>query len=486
MHFRTVFITASATVLLALAPVTHCADLNWHSLNPDRSLEGWSVRGGKAPFTVAGQEIVGRSVLGSPNSFLITDATFGDFILEYDAKVDPRLNSGVMVRAESRPDYRDGVVFGYQVEIDSSARAWSGGIYDEQRRQWLNTLARNAQARAAFKVGEWNHFRVEALGNRIRTFVNGVAAANLIDDVTPRGFIGLQVHSVDEGPKLAGLEARFRNIRILTQDVAAAATPLDPAADEYNFIPNRLTEVQVAQGWRLLWDGASTNGWRGATLSGFPDHGWTIRDGVLSVDAAAGGESTNGGDIITREEFANFELELDFRITAGANSGIKYFVDPQLGPTLGLAGSAIGLGVPDPRRRATPRCQARRARQSHGGLTLRPDPGHQSRRARSDGQARPASRSVESRADRGHGASCRTLAQRSEGRRVRPRDADVPCAGQQQQVQGHAWIRRARAWPDPVAGSRQRRLVPIDQDPLTLIRGGAHAYAPFPIGRCDR
>jgi hypothetical protein len=343
MHFRTVLIIASATALLGLAPVTLCADLQWQRLDPDRSLEGWSVQGGKASFTVERQEIVGRSVLRSPNSFLITQATFGDFILEYDAKVDSRLNSGVMVRAERRPDYRDGVVFGYQVEIDSSARAWSGGIYDEQRREWLNTLARNAQARAAFKVGEWNHFRVEALGNRIRTFVNGVAAANLIDDMTPRGFIGLQVHSVDEGPKLAGLEARFRNIRILTQDVAAAATPLDPAADEYNYLPNRLTDAQVAQGWRLLWDGVSTNGWRGATLAGFPDHGWTIRDGVLSVDAAAGGESTNGGDIITREEFANFELELDFRITAGANSGIKYFVDPQLGPTLGLAGSAIGL-----------------------------------------------------------------------------------------------------------------------------------------------
>ena len=332
-----------ATVLLVLVPLAPCAGSDWRSLSPERSLAGWSVRGGKAEFTVAGQEIVGRSVLGSPNTFLVTDATFGDFILEYDAKVDPRLNSGVMVRAERRPDYRDGVVFGYQVEIDSSQRAWSGGIYDEQRREWLNTLARNAPARAAFKVGEWNHFRVEALGHRIRTFVNGVAAANLIDDMTPRGFIGLQVHSVDAGPKLAGLEARFRNIRILTEHAADAATPLDPAAEEYNYVPNTLTDVQVAQGWRLLWDGTSTNGWRGATLPGFPDHGWTIRDGVLSVDAATGGESTNGGDIITQEEFANFELELDFRITPGANSGIKYFVDPQLGPTLGLPGSAIGL-----------------------------------------------------------------------------------------------------------------------------------------------
>jgi len=337
------FISACAIALLAVAPATFSAELKWQSLNPERSLKGWTVQGGKAEFAVEGQEVVGRSVLSSPNSFLVTDAAFGDFILEYDAKVDPQLNSGVMVRAERRRDYRNGVVFGYQVELDSSARAWSGGIYDEQRREWLNTLARNPQARAAFKVGEWNHFRVEALGHRIRTFVNGVAAANLIDDMTPRGFIGLQVHSVDAGPKLAGLEARFRNIRILTEHAADAATPLDPAAEEYNYVPNTLTDVQVAQGWRLLWDGTSTNGWHGATLSGFPDHSWTIRDGVLSVDAATGGESTNGGDIITREEFANFELELDFRITPGANSGIKYFVDPQLGPTLGLKGSAIGL-----------------------------------------------------------------------------------------------------------------------------------------------
>jgi hypothetical protein len=335
-------IAASAMVLLTAAPLANGAEPEWRPLKVGGSLKGWRVHG-KAPYTVEGEDIVGRSILGAPNSFLVTDATFGDFILEYDAKVDPRLNSGVMVRSESRRDYRNGVVFGYQVEIDSSPRAWSGGIYDEQRREWLNSLARNDQARAAFKVGDWNHFRVEALGNRIRTFVNGVAAANLVDDMTPRGFIGLQVHAVGDDPKLAGMEARFRNIRIVTQDVANAATPLDPAADEYNYVPNRLTDVQVAQGWRLLWDGSSSNGWRGANLPGFPDRGWTMQDGVLSIDTASAGAATSGGDIITREEFANFELELDFRIAPGANSGIKYFVDPQLGATAGLPGSAIGL-----------------------------------------------------------------------------------------------------------------------------------------------
>ena len=94
-------VIACGMALLTLPPVATCAESGWRSLTPDRSLQGWSVRGGKASFTVEGHEIVGRSVLDSPNSFLVTDATFADFILEYDAKVDPRLNSGVMMRAES-------------------------------------------------------------------------------------------------------------------------------------------------------------------------------------------------------------------------------------------------------------------------------------------------------------------------------------------------------------------------------------------------
>ena len=104
MHARVLSVTAYATLLLTVAPVATGADLAWRSLHPKRALEGWSIKGGKAPFAVDGTDIIGRSVLDSPNTFLVTDATFGDFILEYDAKVDPRLNSGVMIRAESRAD----------------------------------------------------------------------------------------------------------------------------------------------------------------------------------------------------------------------------------------------------------------------------------------------------------------------------------------------------------------------------------------------
>lgn len=329
-----------AATMLAAAPFAHAQSAPWRDLLGGSDLRGWRTLGGNATFSVEGGEVVGRAVLGSPNTFLATRETFGDFILEYELKSDPRVNSGVQFRSESRASYRDGVVHGYQVDSDPTARAWSGGIYDEQRRGWLYTLVDNPNAQAAFRIGDWNHFRVEAIGTRLRTWVNGVPAAHVIDAMTARGFIALQVHSVPDDPAFAGAESRFRNVRILTRDLARYATPLDDAIEEQNYIPNTVTERQAARGWRLLWDGRTSAGWRGAQLPGFPERGWAIRDGLLSVEASGGAEARNGGDIITTEEFSSFDLELDFRVSRGGNSGIKYFVDPDL---LRGEGSAIGL-----------------------------------------------------------------------------------------------------------------------------------------------
>jgi hypothetical protein len=331
-------LVAAAALLLA-SPVAGQSP-QWRDLIGASDLSGWQKLGGSAPYAVELGEIVGRSVLNSPNSWLATKETFGDFILEYEAKVDPKLNSGVMIRGLSRADYRDGKVHAYQAEIDSSPRAWSGGIYDEERRGWLNPLTRNPEAQRAFRIGEWNRFRVEAIGHSIRSWVNGVPAANLVDAVTPRGFIALQVHSVGNDKAMEGLEARFRNVRILTEDAAKHATPPNPQMEEFSYLPNQLTEYEKAKGWRLLWDGRTTKGWKGAKLEGFPTQGWEIRDGALSVLPSGGAEARNGGDIITTEDFSDFELQLDFRLAPGANSGIKYFVDPQL---LKGEGSAIGL-----------------------------------------------------------------------------------------------------------------------------------------------
>ncbi|MBP2834345.1 DUF1080 domain-containing protein, partial [Aquimarina sp. U1-2] len=106
----------------------------------------------------------------TPNTFLSTDKIYGDFIFEIDFKVDSTMNSGIQIRSNTLPYYRDGIVHGYQIEIDPSNRAWSGGIYDEKRRKWLHPLENNTKAQKAFKQNEWNHYRVEAIADTIKTW----------------------------------------------------------------------------------------------------------------------------------------------------------------------------------------------------------------------------------------------------------------------------------------------------------------------------
>ncbi len=195
----------------------------WQSLFDGKSLDGWVQRGGKAKYAIDGDEIVGTTLKGTPNSFLCTETNYSDFILELEYKVNPKLNSGIQVRSESYPDYQNGRVHGYQIEIDPEPRAWSGGIYDEGRRGWLCDLKNNEPARKAFKQNEWNHYRVQAMGPSIKTWINGVPAADLQDDMTASGFIALQVHatSLDEP-----MEIQWRKIRIQDLSANTSAEPL--------------------------------------------------------------------------------------------------------------------------------------------------------------------------------------------------------------------------------------------------------------------
>lgn len=104
-------------------------------------------------------------------------------------------------------------------------------------------------------------------------------------------------------------------------------------------VMNQLTDQERADGWELLFDGQTTQGWRGAHMDRFPDHGWVVKDGELIVLASDGSESTNGGDIVTEGVYSAFEFSVDFKITEGANSGIKYFVtekEKQKGSAYGL------------------------------------------------------------------------------------------------------------------------------------------------------
>lgn len=108
--------------------------------------------------------------------------------------------------------------------------------------------------------------------------------------------------------------------------------------------PNTLTATEKAAGWKLLWDGKTADGWHSAKSENFPAKGWTMKDGLLTVQANGGEESAAGGDIITRKRYANFELTADFKITPGANSGIKIFVQPNLSPIDKVTGKPTGVG----------------------------------------------------------------------------------------------------------------------------------------------
>lgn len=313
-------VAGAATVASAVAPAQDNAP--WEDVTPRAGFAGWYRAGGSATFEVANGEVIGRAVPGSPNSWLVSRKQYGDFILEFDAKTDPVLNSGMMIRGQSRPDYRNGVVHGYQAEIDPSVRRWSGGLYDEQRRQWLYTLSRNEAARNAFRSGDWNHYRVEAIGNRLRTWINGVPAADVADDTDARGFIAFQVHSLPDAEAMRKPEVRFRNIRVITEKPERFTLPTTGLAQQ-GWLSNRLSDVEQAAGWKLLWDGATSGGWQSIKGEAFPQEGWSTAGGMLTAEGA------KVGDIVTTRAYRNFELSVDFRLSPGANSGIKYLLNPK-------------------------------------------------------------------------------------------------------------------------------------------------------------
>ena len=322
-------------VIIVLPSQAQSSRDGWESLFNGKDLSGWKQLNGKAKYEVKNKEIVGTTVSNEPNSFLATEKNYGDFVLELELFVDTSMNSGIQFRSMSSPNYQNGRVHGYQVEIDPAKRAWSGGIYDEARRGWLYPLELNPEGKKAFKNNSWNKYRVECIGNTIRTWVNGIPTAHLIDDETKEGFIALQVHSIDKN-KAPGTQVRWRNIRIKTKDLKPS--PYDNIF-VVNLLKNDLSAQEKANGFQLLWNGRTSDGWRGAYKQEFPKAGWEIKDGVLSVLKSDGGESTNGGDIVTVKEFKAFELKFDFKLSEGANSGVKYFVTE----SEGNKGSAIGL-----------------------------------------------------------------------------------------------------------------------------------------------
>ncbi len=245
------------------------------------TLDGWRQAGGKATYRVEDQCIVGEVGPG-PNSFLCTEATYGDFELELEFRMDVTINSGIQIRSHQTDA---GGVFGYQCEIDPSERSWTGGIFEEGRRGWLDPLEGDDAARGAFKRDGWNTMRVLAIGPHLRTWVNGIPCADLLDPMDLEGFIALQVHNGSEG------QLRWRNVRL--RDLGQHR-------------------------WQPLFDGKTLAGWhaRGGGT-------WTVENGLIrgrsSHDEAA------HGHLVSDAVYSDFAIRLKYHAHTG-NSGLYFRV----------------------------------------------------------------------------------------------------------------------------------------------------------------
>jgi hypothetical protein len=221
-------------ILMCCLAAALCQGAGWVKLFDGKTLNGWELHSGNATYVVDNGTILGTAVLGSPNSFLCTKKEYGDFILDFEVKVDPELNSGVQFRSQIHPgpepfkfmDQGKPVerklspdrVYGYQVEIATRDSASSGNVYDEARRgRFLDDFSKRLAAKTAFKDREWNKYRIECKGDSIRTWVNGVLAADFKDSMTAKGIFGLQVHAVGKD-RFKPFQVRWRNIRIKELD----------------------------------------------------------------------------------------------------------------------------------------------------------------------------------------------------------------------------------------------------------------------------
>ena len=281
-----------------------------------KTLDGWEVRSGFAKYHVEDGEIIGTTVEGSPNTFLCTKKPYGDFVLEFEVKVDPALNSGVQIRShvyekdtkiwmwrggkKRERVHQAGRVYGYQVEISNEQTGSSGGIYDEARKgMWLYDVSEDPVASKAFKDNQWNKYRVVCIGDSIKTWVNGVPCADLRDPVDQTGLIGLQVHGFrGEGPA----QVRWRNIRIkdLGQHV-----------------------------WKPLFDGKSLDGWHV-----IPGGQWEVRDGV--IEGSNVHSDKRHGLLVSDKRYSDFTTRLKFKAMKG-NSGFYFRVD-EVGSGVGVHG----------------------------------------------------------------------------------------------------------------------------------------------------
>jgi hypothetical protein len=207
----------------------------WVSLFNGQNYTGWKIVGpaNLAPAEIeAGAMLLRQRINTAEHTFVSSNEKYGDFILELDLKDDPGFNSGILLRCVDAPADAKVRLNCYQVKVDNTARAWTGGVFDDfgDSWRWLHDLADNEAGRAAFKLGEWSHFRIECIGPTIKVWVNGVPTTHLVDEKYSAGKIAFKIHSLGDRPDETRKAIRFKNIRVITQhpERYAQSMPLPP------------------------------------------------------------------------------------------------------------------------------------------------------------------------------------------------------------------------------------------------------------------
>lgn len=202
----------------------------WITIFNGKDFKGWSIIGSFGKAWVEDSTIITHMVSNTPeHTFVRTNKKYKDFILEADCKLEGNIHSGFILRSMEAPDTASVCIYGYQVKLDPNERRWSGGIFDDfgKTYSWWYTLADDARARAAFKLREWNHFRMEAIGNNLKVWVNGTPTCNLINSKYKKGYIALKIHSLGNNPEREKAFVHFKNIRIISKSPEKYAREMD-------------------------------------------------------------------------------------------------------------------------------------------------------------------------------------------------------------------------------------------------------------------
>ena len=201
--------------------VTNNENEPWKNIFNGKDFTGWSKVGSFGKAWVEDGTIVTHMVSNTPeHTFLRTNKKYTDFILEADSKVEGFIHSGFILRSITTTDTAKVSLHGYQVKLDPTERKWTGGVFDDFGRSWhwWYTLEDDARARAAFKMNEWNHFRMEVIGNNIKVWVNGIPTCNLINSKYEKGYIALKIHSLGNNRKRETATVSFKNIKIISKN----------------------------------------------------------------------------------------------------------------------------------------------------------------------------------------------------------------------------------------------------------------------------